>query len=67
MSSTLSKCQIKSLPDEVDPRSLASSKDEVDSSDEAITGNNEVIRYGNTLVQREASQEDLYKYYSICR
>jgi hypothetical protein len=65
VASTLSRCQIRSLPDEVDPRTLASSADEVDSRDEVITENNEVIRHAITLDIGEASQEDLNKYYLI--
>ena len=61
MASSLSKCQVKSLPDGVDPDSLASSGDEVESRDEAITADTEEVKHSITIEIGEATAEDLDK------
>ena len=61
MASSLSKCQVKSLPDGVDPDSLASSGDEVESRDEAITADTEEVKHSITIELGEATSEDLDK------
>ena len=59
MASTLSKCQIKSIPDGVTPDSFASSGDEVGSRDEAITEDTEDVNHSITIEIAEATPEDL--------
>ena len=61
MASTLSKCQVKSLPDGVNPHSLASSGDEVESRDEVITADTEEVVHSITIEIGEATSEDLGK------
>ena len=61
MAKTLSKCQIKSIPEGVTPHSLASSGDEVGSRDEAITEDTEDVNHSITIEIAEATPEDLEK------
>merc|ERR1711892_215622 len=68
--STLSKCQIKSLPEGVNPHSVASSGDEVESRDEIITEDTEEVKHSITIEIGEASLDELDKLspaaYSAC-
>jgi hypothetical protein len=61
VANTLSKCQVKSFPDGVDPYNIASSGDEVGSRDEAITEDTEEVKHSITIEIAEATKEDLDK------
>ena len=59
IASTEGKCQIKKVPEDVDPHSIVSSKDEVESREDAVTGDMEEIKHSITLETAEALPENV--------
>ena len=49
------------MPEDVDPNSIVSSKDEVESREDAVTGDMEEVKHSITLETVEASSENVDK------
>merc|ERR1719317_98267 len=62
VASTEGKCQIKKVPEDVDPYSIVSSKDEVESREDAVTGDMEEIKHLITMETEEAFPENVDPY-----